>query len=283
MRFGLIYTIITPENKLLIEEGKKQGVEFSRISDSEALLPITDRQKDAPEIILQRSSSFTRTLYTTHYYEQAGSRVVNSLRSQQICGDKAFSSTLLAKAGVPTPRTYVAFTTESALKAVEKLGYPCVIKPTVGSWARMVNRLNDRDAAEAVIESREVMGSAWQQIYYIQEHIEKPGRDIRAFVIGDEVVCAIYRISTEKSGWLTNTGRGGRAENCPITPELREIILKAASITDEGIYGVDVMESKNGFVVHEINHTTEFRNSIAPTGVNIPAKMISWLKKQGKR
>ncbi|VVB58175.1 Alpha-aminoadipate--LysW ligase LysX [Candidatus Anstonella stagnisolia] len=283
MRFGLIYTIITPENKLLIEEGKKQGVEFERISDSEALLPITHVQKDAPEVILQRSSSFTRTLYSTHYFEQCGSRVINSLRAQQICGDKAYSSTMLAKAGVPTPRTYVAFTAESALKAVEKLGYPCVIKPTVGSWARMVNRLNDRDSAEAVIESREVMGSAWQQIYYLQEHIEKPGRDIRAFVIGDEVVCAIYRISTEKSGWLTNTGRGGKAENCPITPELREIILKAAKITDEGIYGVDVMESKNGFVVHEINHTTEFRNSSAPTGVNIPAKMITWLKKQSKR
>ena len=157
-----------------------------------------------------------------------------------------------------------------------------MIKPTVGSWARMVNKLNDRDAAEAVIESREVMGSAWQQIYYLQEHIEKPGRDIRAFVVGDEVICAIYRISTEKSGWLTNTGRGGKAENCPITSELREIVLKAASITDKGIYGVDVMESKNGLVVHEINHTTEFRNSIAPTGVNIPAKMIAYLKQQAK-
>ncbi|MBS3069744.1 lysine biosynthesis protein LysX [Candidatus Micrarchaeota archaeon] len=282
MSFGLIYTIITPENKLLLEEAAKQGMKLERISDSEALLPITQAQKDAPDAILQRSSSFTRTLYTTMYYENAGSRVVNSLAAQHSCGDKAYASALLAKAGVPTPRTYVAFTPESAMKAVEKLGYPCVIKPTVGSWARMVNKLNDRDAAEAVIESREVMGSAWQQIYYLQEHIEKPGRDIRAFVVGDEVICAIYRISTEKSGWLTNTGRGGKAENCPITSELREIVLKAASITDKGIYGVDVMESKNGLVVHEINHTTEFRNSIAPTGVNIPAKMIAYLKQQAK-
>ncbi len=283
MRFGMIYTIISPENKLLLEEGRKQGIEFERISDSEAVLPITQRQKDLPDIILQRSSSFTRTLYSTHYYEQAGSRVINSLHSQQICGDKAYTSTLLAKAGVPTPRTFVAFTPESAMKAVKELGYPCVIKPTVGSWARLVNRLNDRDAAEAVLESREVMGSAWQQIYYLQEHVNKPGRDIRAYLVGDEVICAIYRVATEKSGWLTNTGRGGKAENCQVTPELREIILKAGKIADEGIYGVDLMETGNGFVVHEINHTTEFRNSSAPTGVNIPAKMISWLKKQAKR
>ncbi|MBM3228859.1 lysine biosynthesis protein LysX [Candidatus Parvarchaeota archaeon] len=288
MELGMVYTIITAENKLLLEEGKKQGVEFARYNDSELLMPVTDvsvaKNKSAlPEMVLQRSSSFTRTLYTTLFFEAAGSRVVNSLRTQQICGDKAYSSALLAKAGVATPRTFVSCSKESAMQAIDSLGYPCVIKPTIGSWARMVNRINDRDAAEAILESREVLGGPWQQIYYLQEHIDKPGRDIRAFVVGDEVIAAIYRISTEKSGWLTNTGRGGRAENCPVTGQMREIILRAVSIVDKGIYGVDLMESKEGgFVVHEINHTTEFRNSITPTGVNIPGKMIEWLKKEAK-
>ncbi|MEM2962878.1 MAG: lysine biosynthesis protein LysX [Candidatus Anstonellales archaeon] len=280
---ALIYTILTPENKLLIEEGKKQGLEFERINDNQAILQLTQQPTTVPETILQRSSSFTRTLYLTHYFETHGSWVVNTFFSQQVCGDKAYCSTLLAKAGVPTPRTFLAFSQESAMKAIDNLGYPCVIKPTIGSWARLVHRINDRDAAEAVLECREVMGSAWQQIYYVQEHINKPGRDIRAFVVGDEVICAIYRISTEKSGWVTNTGRGGKAENCPLTDELEEICLKAVGILDEGIYGIDIMETDAGYVVHEINHTTEFRNSIAPTGVNIAEKMISWIKQKSKQ
>jgi len=176
----------------------------------------------------------------------------------------------------------VCFSPEGVDEAAKGLGFPIVMKPVMGSWARMVNRLNDFDALDAAIESREEMGNPWQKIYYLQEHVNKPGRDIRAFVIGDEVVAAIYRNATDKSGWVTNAARGAETTVCPVTSELREICLKAASIADEGIYGVDLMEAGNGLVVHEINHTAEFKSCAATTGVDIAGKIVEYMAKRAK-
>ena len=283
MRLGICYTIVSAENKLLTDAAKKRGVELERIVDGEAVLDITGSTKKECDVILQRSVSYSRGLYLAYYWEKQGAQVVNSYLAAKICGDKCLCSLELAHAGVPTPRTLLAFSPESAKSAAESIGFPLVIKPVMGSWARMVQRINDRDSLDAAIESREAMGNPWQKIYYLQEHVNKPGRDIRAFVVGDETIGAIYRHATEKSGWITNTGRGGTASKCEVTPELSEICSKAVSIAGEGIYGVDLMESERGLLVHEVNHTTEFRNSIAPTGADIPGKMIDYLVKRAKR
>lgn len=283
MKLAICYTIISAENKMLLDSAKKRGVELSRIVDGEALLPITEGNAREFDSILQRSVSFSRSQALTYFYESRGARVLNSFSAARICGDKMQTSLELARAGVPTPKTYVAFTPEMAKQAAAKLGFPLVMKPTTGSWARMVHRINDMDALDAALESREEMGSPSQKIYYLQEHIDKPGRDMRAFVVGNEVVAAIYRHSTEKSGWITNTGRGGTASKCEVTPELRELSLKAVSFLDEGIYGVDLMESANGLLVHEVNHTTEFRNSSPVTGVDIGDRMVEYFIKSAKR
>jgi [lysine-biosynthesis-protein LysW]--L-2-aminoadipate ligase len=209
--------------------------------------------------------------------------VINSYNAAKICGDKMLCSLELAKAGVPTPKTYLAFTPDAAKASAAKLGFPLVMKPVMGSWARMVHKINDADSLDAAVESREEMGNAWQKVYYLQEHINKPGRDIRAFVVGNEVIAAIYRKSTEKSGWITNTGRGGIASNCDVTPELRELCLKAVKVVDEGVYGVDLMETGNGMTVHEINHTTEFKNSSPVTGVDIADRIMEYVVARAKR
>jgi len=274
--------MLSAENKMLAEKASQSGVALEKIIDGELLLEITGAAPSDFDLVLQRSVSYSRSLCTTYYWEKLGIDVVNSYSAAKICGDKFVCSMEMARAGIPTPKTFVAFSPESAKQISSKLPYPVVIKPVMGSWARMVQRLNDKDSLEAAIESREEMGNPWQKIYYMQEHVEKPGRDIRAFVVGTEVIAAIYRNSTEKSGWITNTGRGGTATNCPVTSELREMCLKAVSITDEGIYGVDLMESERGLLVHEINHTTEFRNSIAPSGVDIPQKIIDYAISRAK-
>lgn len=283
MRIGVCYTVVSAENKMLFDAAKKRGAELERVIDGEALLDLGALQGNGPDVLLQRSVSFSRSQYLTYYYEKSGTQVVNSHRSAGICGDKMLCSLELARAKVPTPKTYLAFTPEAARQAADKLGFPLVMKPVMGSWARMVHRINDMDSLDAALESREEMGNPWQKIYYLQEHVNKPGRDIRAFVVGGEVIAAIYRVSTEKSGWITNTGRGGTASKCEVGPELSELCLKAASIADEGIYGVDLMETGHGLAVHEINHTTEFRNSIGPTGVDIPGKMMEYAIARAKR
>ena len=107
------------------------------------------------------------------------------------------TTSALAAAGVPQPKALVAYTPESALEAIERLGYPAVLKPTVGSWGRLLSKVNDRDAAEAILEHKETLGSYHHSIFYIQEYVKKPGRDIRAFQVGAETICAIYRTSPQ--------------------------------------------------------------------------------------
>src|SRR5207248_8938703 len=200
---------------------------------------------------------------------------VNPYRVAEVCGDKMNTTLELIRAGVPTPRVEIAFTPESALDAIERLGYPVVLKPVSGSWGRLLARVNDRDAAEALLEHQETLGSYQHHVHYIQEHIAKPQRDIRAFVVGERTICAIYRSSEH---WVTNTARGAVASNCPVTPELNSLGVRAARAVGGGILAIDVLEDpERGLLVNEINATMEFRNSIAPTGVDIPNTMLDFV------
>jgi [lysine-biosynthesis-protein LysW]--L-2-aminoadipate ligase len=196
------------------------------------------------------------------------------------CGNKILTSSALSQRGVPSPRTLIAFTPESALEAIEELGYPAVLKPAVGSWGRLLSLVSDRYAAEAILEHKEILGSYHHSIFYVQEYVPKRGRDIRSFVVGDECICAIYRYSDH---WITNTARGGKAENCPVTDEVAELSLAAAQAVGGGIVAVDLLESERGLLVNEVNYTMEFRNSIDTTGVDIPARMVDFVLRRGEQ
>jgi [lysine-biosynthesis-protein LysW]--L-2-aminoadipate ligase len=168
----------------------------------------------------------------------------------------------------------VAFTPESALEAIEELGYPVVLKPAVGSWGRLLSKINDRDAAEAILEHKDTLGSYQHSIFYIQEYIAKPGRDIRAFVIGDQTICAIYRSS---SHWITNTARGGLGEVCPITPELNALCVKAAKAVGGGVLAIDVLEDPHrGYLINEVNHTMEYHTLTPITGINVAGLIVDF-------
>lgn len=167
----------------------------------------------------------------------------------------------------------MAFDEESALRAIEAMGYPCVLKPVVGSWGRLLAKIENREMAEALIEHKATLG-VHHQVFYVQEYIKKPGRDIRVFVVGDEVICAIYRSS---ENWITNTARGGVASNCAVAGEIMELCQRAARAVGGGLLALDLFETKSGLTVNEINHTMEFRNSIATTGVNIPQRMVEYV------
>jgi [lysine-biosynthesis-protein LysW]--L-2-aminoadipate ligase len=274
MRLGILCSRIRIEEKLLFAEFERRGVHYERIDDGALALDL--EQRDFPfDVVLERSISFGRSLYTLHVLEARGVRCINRAAVIETCGDKLRTTEALLGKGVPSPRTYLAFTPESALAAMERLGYPVVLKPVVGSWGRMVSRVNDRDAAEALLEHLDVLGSWQQHVYYVQEYIPKPGRDIRAFVVGDEPVCAIYRTSEH---WITNTARGGRATNCPVDGPVGDLALRAAQALGGGVLAIDLLETHDGrLLVNEVNHTMEFRNSIDTTGVNIPARIVDYV------
>ncbi|MEP6896879.1 MAG: lysine biosynthesis protein LysX [Chloroflexota bacterium] len=274
-RVGFLYTRLRVEEKYLLEELEKHpDVEVVRINDGDKFFDI-NQLPDQIDVLFERSISYSRGLYISRIFEAHGVPVVNSSAVAERCGDKYITSQILAKNGIPTPRVLMAFDEESALAAVEALGYPCVLKPVVGSWGRLLAKVDNRHMAEALIEHKASLGVN-HQIFYIQEYINKPGRDIRAFVIGDECICAIYRSS---ENWITNTARGGVATNCLVTDEIAELCQRAAQAVGGGLLALDLFETENGFTINEINHTMEFRNSITTTGVNIPQKMIEYVLK----
>jgi [lysine-biosynthesis-protein LysW]---L-2-aminoadipate ligase len=271
-RVGFLYTRLRVEEKYLLEELEKQReVEIVRINDGDSFFDI-DQLSDPVDILFERSISYSRGLYISRIFEAHGIPVVNSSLVAERCGDKYITSQLLSKNRIPTPRVLMAFDETSALSAIESMGYPCVLKPVIGSWGRLLAKVENRETAEALIEHKATLG-VHHQVFYIQEYVHKPGRDIRAFVIGEEVICAIYRSS---ENWITNTARGGVATNCPITDEIAELCQSTARAIGRGLLALDLFETEHGLTVNEINHTMEFRNSIATTGVNIPQKMVEY-------
>ena len=276
MKISIICSLVRPEEKMLLEAFAKHTVEIDVIDDRGLVFDLDkldDWRKYA--VVVERCVSQSRATYVQRLMKLAGVRTVNTHEVIENCGDKLITSQLMMQHNVPTTRVMLAFTPESALRAVESLGYPCVLKPVVGSWGRGVVRVNDRDAAEAVVNLRDELGGYQQHIYYVQELVRKPERDIRSFVVGDECIAAIYRTSAH---WITNTHLGGKASNCPLTPELARISVAAAKAVGGGVVAVDLFEDpERGLLVNEVNHTMEFRNSVPATGVDIPARMVDYV------
>ncbi len=277
---GVLLSRVRVEEKLLLQELASRGVE-TRIIDDRALVLPTERRPDlGVDVVLERCIQHGTALYALSILDGWGVSTVNTYETAEVCGNKLLTTMRLVRDRVPTPRTRIAFTPESALEAVEQIGYPAVMKPLIGSWGRLVSKVNDRESAEAIVEHKDVLGNYLHSIYYVQEYVNKPGRDIRAFVVGDETICAIYRYAEH---WITNTARGGRAENCPVTAELNALCVKAAKAVGGGVVAVDLLERDGELLVNEVNYTMEFRNSIDTTGVNIPARVIDHVLDVAKR
>ena len=278
MRIGVLASRIRAEEKLLFEAFDRRGLQIDKIDDREIVFDLA-AQPPRYDVVLERCLHHSRALYSLRILNQWGVPTVNTYEVALTCGDKINTTTALIAAGVPSPRTLIAFTPESALEAIETLGYPVVLKPAVGSWGRLLAKISDRDAAEALLEHKDTLGSYQHAIFYVQEYVDKPARDIRSFVVGDETICAIYR---ESSHWITNTARGAKARNCPVTPEIDRLSRAAARAVGGGVLAVDLLEHPDGMVVSEVNYTMEFRNSIDTTGVDIPGRIVDYVLRVGQ-
>ena len=275
LKIGVLYSRVRVEEKWIFNALEKRGVDFDRLDDRTIHF---DLENPAPwkqyDAVIERSMSYNSGLYALRILNAFDVTTVNTAGVAEACGDKLTTSTLLAKAGLPQPRNVVAFTPGSALEALEELGYPAVVKPVVGSWGRLLAKVNDRDAAEAIFEHKATLGSTQHQVFYVQEYIEKPGRDIRAVVIGDRVLTAMYRKSEH---WITNTARGGEGELCPITPEIEALCLSAAQAMGGGVLAVDLIEhSERGYLINEVNHTMEFHTIQPLSGVDVAGEIVEY-------
>ncbi len=274
MRIGLLCSRVRVEEKLLRDALTYRGLDVEVVDDRELTLPLA-RSVRHWDAVLERSLSQTRGLALLRVFESWGVPTINRLAVAAACASKLDTSALLEAAGLPTPETVVAFSPEGALRAAEAIGYPVVMKPVAGSWGRLLARVNDRDAAEALFEHKALLGGPEHSVFYLQRHIDKPGRDIRSFVVGDEVVCAIYR---ESPHWVTNTARGATTRNCVVDSTLRDLSLRAAAAVGGGVLAVDLLEDDDHLLVSEVNATMEFRNSIDVTGVDIPGRVADHVR-----
>lgn len=272
-RIGVIHDRLRAEERLLFAEFARRGVTYERIDDRTSIVDITGNRWHF-DVVIGRGVSQQRTLHLLSILDAWGIPTLNRPDVIAVCNDKLRTSALFRRASLPQPELRIAFTPESALDAIEEMGYPVVLKPAIGSWGRLLARVNSRATAEALLEHKQTLGSFHHGTYYIQKYVAKQGRDIRAFVVGDETICAIYRASEH---WITNTARGGRASNCPVTPEIADTCQRAARAVGGGVLAVDLFEDPNeGLLINEINATMEFRNSIDTTGVNIPGRIVDY-------
>jgi len=283
---SLISDRIRWDEKALINAASRMRVDLKLIDPKGIFINVSgglDEIRDSfGDVAINRCISYFRGLHITAILEKAGLEVINPFDVSLICGNKVFTNLALMEAGVPIPKTLLAFTGDGALKALDEIGFPAVMKPVIGSWGRLIALVKDKDSAQAIIESREQIHNALLQIYYVQEYVNRPPRDIRILVIGDEAVAASYRYSP-KDDWRTNVARGGVSKPCRLTDDLADLALRAAKAVGGGVLAVDCMESPSGILVHEVNGTVEFRGLCSATQVDIPRKIIEYAVRMAKR
>jgi len=283
-KLRIVFDRVRSEEKMLEEKAVELGHDTKMVDAKITQISTESKRSDFDfgDVVLERCISYFRGLHFTACLEFLDVPVINKFEVANNCGNKMITSLLLKKHNVPTPKTYFSFSSETALENLEKVGYPMVIKPVVGSWGRGVMALKDRDTADAIIEVRELNDGPLDRIYYLQEMVKRPPRDIRAIAVGDQVIAAMYRTST--GGFKTNIALGAEPVSCEITKELEDVCLKASKAVGGGILGVDLMEDeKRGLVVHEVNNTVEFKGLAKVAKKNIPKEMIDFAIKSAIR
>jgi [lysine-biosynthesis-protein LysW]---L-2-aminoadipate ligase len=278
LKLAITFDRLRWEEKALREEALAAGMEAELLDARPLLFEISGGAVSGlGDVVVQRCISHYRSLFLSRVLEGLGQRVVNSYAVSELCGNKLAATMALAAAGVPTPKTMVALSSEAAGGAAERLGYPVVLKPFTGSWGRMVSVVRDKATLDSIVELREELPNPIEHMYYIQEFVERPPRDIRAIVAGDEILATVHRYAPE-GDWKTNVARGGVSKAFQAEPDLQEVLRRAASAVGGGVLGVDAMESKEGYLVHEVNSSVEFRGAQSAVTQSIAAGMVSYLK-----
>ena len=289
VKLDILFDKLRFEEKALYNTAIKKGIDV-RLVDSRNIIIDTDdldsNEFEFGDVLLQRSISHFRGQFLTYCLELCGYNVINSSRIGEICGNKLLTSMILKKNNIPTPKSYFSFNSDSAFNFINTIDLeqnPLVFKPVIGSWGRGVFPVRNKEIGKIIVEMRQESTSPFSSIFYFQELIHRPPRDIRCIVVGEKLIAAVYRYSSDDE-WRTNVARGGKAELIEVTSELEELALKAARAVGTGVLGIDMMEDqKRGLVVHEINNTVEFRGASLATGIDIADMIIEYVKDCNKK
>jgi [lysine-biosynthesis-protein LysW]--L-2-aminoadipate ligase len=292
MNVGILYSRIRRDEKLLLSELRERDHAVEKIDVRKERFDLSERPESFADVdvLVDRCLATSRSRYVTRFADAYDLPVINSAETAAVCADKVQNSLALGDAGIPTPTTEVTFTKDAALETIESFGYPCVLKPVVGSWGRLMAKIDSRSAAEAILEHKETLGHYEHKVFYIQEFVEKPGRDIRVLATDGTPVAAMTRSGDH---WLTNAAKGAETSRFDLDETARELVERASDAVGGGLLGVDLMETgagetdqADGYTVHEVNHTVEFKALNEAVDVDVPARVVDWLEgriEEGKR
>ena len=278
----MLLSRVRVEEKLLLAELERRGVEIARFDDREFWLDLgAPNSCHAP--LRRRAGALHPPLARPLHPEGAerlGVPTVNSYEVANICGDKLLTSTALERAGMPTPRTLMAFTPESALEACEEIGLP--------GGAEAGHRLVGPAAGQGQ-RPRRGRGAAGAQ-GHASARITTERSTFRSTCPSRDAISAPSSSATRRSARSTATHRTGSptplaaasASNCPVSRELDAISHGRGQAVGGGVVAIDLFESDRGLLVNEVNYTMEFRNSIDTTGVDIPARIVDYVMAVGQ-
>lgn len=281
-RIAILASRIGADEKRLFDALDRRGVPFDHV-DTRGQWFLAG-QRDLPwSLVLNREIGQVRAAYAARCFAAAGVMVVNSADATEVCGDKWRTTMALQAAEVPIPRTALGLTPKAALAALDSIGYPTLIKPLVGSWGRLVAQLPDRTTAEGVFEYVAALSGPQSHLGYVQQLIDKPSRDIRAIVLGGDLLGAVYRTGEL---WRTNVALGAQTQPCEPTPEITKLAVDAAAAVGAEIAGVDLIEDRDGrLLVLEVNHRVEFTGFQSALGdrVDVADRIVEHLLERAER
>jgi [lysine-biosynthesis-protein LysW]--L-2-aminoadipate ligase len=297
VNFGILYSRIRKDEKLLLSELRDRGHDVTKIDVRNQQFGLSESPADfaGVDLVVDRCLATSRSVYATQFVDADDVPIVNHPDTAELCADKAKTSLALAENDVPTPETTVAFTTDAAMAAIEAFGYPCVLKPVVGSWGRLMAKIDSRTAAEAILEHKETLGHYEHKVFYVQEYVEKGGEDIRVLATDGDPVAAMVRSSDH---WITNAAKGAETDAFGLDDEALDLVERASDAVGGGLLGVDLMgtgagpedgsgsnqmESGPRYTVHEVNHTVEFKALNEATDVDVPARVVDWLETKAEQ
>jgi len=280
---GIAYDLARWEEKNLFHEAQRLGHKVVPLFSKDFYVLFSeDNGLPSMDVVIQRNTSHSRAFSTSAILESLNYKVVNDSSTLMRCENKLVTTSILARHAIPVPKTGIAFSKEHAFEIANKLGYPVVVKPVEGSWGRMVAKADNEDSLRSLFEYQEYTTMPYKYVYYVQEFVEKPNRDIRIFVVGDETPVGIYRVNSKN--WRTNTALGATAEPLKIDEELRELALKVKEVIGGFFLGIDVFEDKDrGYLVGEVNGVPEYKNTVRVNNFNLSEYLIrkleEWIRK----
>lgn len=270
---AVIASRVRREERAVFEALERRGVPYDHV-DPRGL----HQAAGAPvpwRLVLNREIAQVRALYAALALEGGGARVVNSASATQTCGDKWRTALALEAAGLRTPRTALALTPDAARAAAASTGFPAVLKPLSSSWGRRVALVRDAAEAESLMEYCAAIPGPHAHVLCVQEHVDKPDRDIRVVVVGGRPLGATYRLG---DGWRTNVAIGARPVPCPLTEEIAKLAVEAAAATGAEIAGVDILEDPDGdLYVLEVNSGVEFTGFVSALGADVAGAIADHL------